>query len=96
LYREFLFQGFNVLSARVVVCRGAVYQGLTVFGPKKVEVTGGWRKLHNEELHGLYSLSDDQIRENEMGGAFNVHGEMRVYRILVGKPEGKRELRRQI
>jgi hypothetical protein len=26
-----------------------------IFGPKRVEVTGGWRKLHNEELHGLYS-----------------------------------------
>jgi hypothetical protein len=26
-----------------------------IFGPKKDEVTGGWRKLHNEELHGLYS-----------------------------------------
>jgi hypothetical protein len=28
-----------------------------VFGPKREEVMGGWRKLHNEELHGLYSLS---------------------------------------
>jgi hypothetical protein len=28
-----------------------------IFGPKRDEVTGGWRKLHNEELHGLYSLS---------------------------------------
>jgi hypothetical protein len=27
-----------------------------IFGPKRVEVTGGWRKLHNEELHNLYSL----------------------------------------
>jgi hypothetical protein len=26
-----------------------------IFGPKRDEVTGGWRKLHNEELHGLYS-----------------------------------------
>jgi hypothetical protein len=26
-----------------------------IFGPKRVEVTGGWRKLHNEELHNLYS-----------------------------------------
>jgi hypothetical protein len=29
-----------------------------IYGPKRDEVTGGWRKLHNEELHGLYSLSD--------------------------------------
>jgi hypothetical protein len=28
-----------------------------IFGPKRDEVTGGWRRLHNEELHGLYSLS---------------------------------------
>jgi hypothetical protein len=28
-----------------------------IFGPKRDEVTGGWRKLHNEELHDLYSLS---------------------------------------
>jgi hypothetical protein len=31
---------------------------LRIFGPKKDEVTGGWRKLHNEELHNLYSSSD--------------------------------------
>jgi hypothetical protein len=29
-----------------------------IFGPKKAEVTGGWRKLHNEELHNLYSPPD--------------------------------------
>jgi hypothetical protein len=29
---------------------------LRIFGPKRMEVTGGWRKLHNEELHNLYSL----------------------------------------
>jgi hypothetical protein len=28
-----------------------------IFGPKREEVTGGWRKIHNEELHNLYSLS---------------------------------------
>jgi hypothetical protein len=33
----------------------------TLFGPKRDEVTGGWRKLHNEELHNLYS-SPDVIR----------------------------------
>jgi hypothetical protein len=32
-----------------------------IFGPKRNEVTGGWRKLHNEELHNLYS-SPSQIR----------------------------------
>jgi hypothetical protein len=29
-----------------------------IFGPKRAEVTGGWRKLYNEELHGLYSSPD--------------------------------------
>jgi hypothetical protein len=29
-----------------------------MFGPERVEVTGGWRKLHNEELHNLYSLTN--------------------------------------
>jgi hypothetical protein len=44
-----------------------------IFGPKRDEVTGGWRKLHNEELHNLYS-SPSKIRmigvkEDEMGRA---------------------------
>jgi hypothetical protein len=29
----------------------------SIFGPKRDDVTGGWRKLHNEEFHNLYSLS---------------------------------------
>jgi hypothetical protein len=38
--------------------------------PKKDEVTGGWRKLHTEELHNLYSSpSHDQVKEDEMGRA---------------------------
>jgi hypothetical protein len=70
-----------------------------IFGPKRDKVTGGWRKLHNEELHGLYS-SPSVIRlikarrmrwvghvacKGEVGGAYN---------ILVGKPEGRRQLGR--
>jgi hypothetical protein len=57
-------------------------------------VTGGWRKLHNEELHNLYS-SPSIIRviksrrmEDEMDRAYSTNGERRnAYRILVGKPE---------
>jgi hypothetical protein len=39
-------------------CRLRVFENrvLRIFGPKRDEVTGGWRKLHNEELNGLYSL----------------------------------------
>jgi hypothetical protein len=71
-----------------------------IFGPKRDEVTGGWRKLHNEELHNLYIFFfkcnwNDQVKEDEMGRACSTHGEKRnAYRILVGKPEGKRPLGR--
>ena len=43
-----------------------------VFGPKRDEVTGEWRKLHNEELSDLYSCG--KIEKNEMGGACGVYG----------------------
>jgi hypothetical protein len=41
------------------------------FGPKRVEVSGEWRKFHNEELHNLYSSPDiiSQVKENEVCGA---------------------------
>jgi hypothetical protein len=41
-----------------------------IFGPRKDEVTGGWRKLHNEELHNMYPLPsmNDHDNEDEMGG----------------------------
>jgi hypothetical protein len=49
-----------------------------IFRPKRDEVTGEWRKLHNEELHGLYSFTqycaDDKIEKNEMGGACSAVG----------------------
>jgi hypothetical protein len=58
-------------------------------------VTGDWRKLHNEELHNLYSSSNiiRMIKSKRMRWAGHVAriGETRnTYRILVGKPEGKR------
>jgi len=70
-----------------------------IFEPKMDEVTGEWRKLHNEELNNLY-CSPNIVRlikkeKNEMGGACSAYGEGRgVYRVLVGKPEGKRPLGR--
>jgi hypothetical protein len=62
-------------------------------------VTGGWRKLHNEELHNLYSSPSiiRIIKKRRMRWARHVArmGEKRnVYRLLVGKPEGKRPLGR--
>ena len=48
-----------------------------ICGPKRDEVTGEWRKLHNEELNDVYSsaiFSCDKIEKNEMGGACGVYG----------------------
>jgi hypothetical protein len=70
-----------------------------IFGPKRDEVTGGWRKLHNEELHGLYSSPNivRVIKARRMRWAGHVVriGEVRgAYNIFVGRPEGRRPLGR--
>jgi hypothetical protein len=70
-----------------------------IFGPKRAEVTGEWRKLHNEELNGPYSLPKivpvKKSRRLSWAGHVARMGEGRcVYRVLVGKPEGKRQLGR--
>jgi hypothetical protein len=64
-----------------------------IFGPKREE-DGSWRKLHNDELHDLYSSPDivREIKSRRMWWAGHVArmGEWRgVYRVLVGRPEGK-------
>jgi hypothetical protein len=70
-----------------------------IFGPKRDEVAGEWRKLHNEELHDLYpSPSIIRIIKAKMRWAEHVArmGEKRnAYRLLAGKPEGRRPLGRQ-
>jgi len=70
-----------------------------IFGPRADEVTGKWRRLHNEELNDLYSSPNivRVIKSRRMRWAGHVArmGEERVvYRVLVGKPEGKRRLGR--
>jgi hypothetical protein len=65
-----------------------------ILGPKRDEVTGEWRKLHNEELNYLYSSPNivRVIKLRRMGWVEHVArmGERRgVYRVLVGKHEGK-------
>jgi len=70
-----------------------------IFGPKRDEVTGEWRKLLNEELNDLNSSPNivRAINSRRMGWAGHVArmGRMRgVYRVLVGKPVGKRALGR--
>jgi hypothetical protein len=70
-----------------------------ILGPKRDEVTGERRKLHNEELNGLYSLPRIVLviksRRLRWAGHVARMGEGRgVYRVLVGNPEGKRPLGR--
>ncbi|KAJ4434100.1 hypothetical protein ANN_16420 [Periplaneta americana] len=65
-----------------------------IFGAKRDEVTGEWRKLHNTELHALYSSPDiiRNIKSRRLRWAGHVArmGESRnAYRVLVGRPEGK-------
>jgi hypothetical protein len=69
-----------------------------IFGPKREE-DGSWRKLHNDEIHSLYSSPNIvrviQSRRMRWAGHVARMGEGRgVYRILVGRPEGKRPLGR--
>jgi hypothetical protein len=70
-----------------------------IFGPERDEVTGEWRKLHNEELRDLYS-SPSIIRimkARRMRWAVHVarmREKRNAYRLLVGKPEGRRPLGR--
>jgi hypothetical protein len=70
-----------------------------IFGPKRDEVMGEWKKLHNEELRDLYSSPSiiRKIKSRRMRLASHVAriGEKRnSYKLLVGKPEGKRPLGR--
>jgi hypothetical protein len=70
-----------------------------IFGPNSDEVTEEWRKLHNEELHNLYSSPDiiRQVRSRRMrwaGHVARIGEERKLYKILQGKPEGKRPLGR--
>ena len=70
---------------------------LRIFGPRRDEVKGEWRRLQNEELNDLYTSSNIvrviKSRRMKWGGHVARMGEERgVYRVLVGKPEGKRPL----
>jgi hypothetical protein len=70
-----------------------------IFGPKKAELTRQWRKLHSAELHILYTSPNiiRQIKSRRMRWTGHVAcmGERRkLYKVLVGKPEGKRPLGR--
>ena len=70
-----------------------------IFGPRRDEVTGEWRRFHNEELNDLYSSPNivrviKSRRMRRAGHVARMGEEMGVYRVLVGKPEGRRQLGR--
>jgi hypothetical protein len=83
-------------------CRLRVFESRVrrrIFGPKRDEVTGEWRKLHNEERNDLYSSPDivwvTKLRRMKWAGHVARVGKRRgIYRVLVGRPEGKRPLGR--
>jgi hypothetical protein len=64
-----------------------------IFGPKRDEATGEWRRLHNEELNDLYSspsiIRVIKWRRMRWAGHVAVWGKRGAYRILVGRPEGR-------
>jgi hypothetical protein len=71
-----------------------------IFGPKRDEVTGEWRKLHNEELHILYSSPNiiRQIKSRRIRWAGHMAclgKERHLNKVLIGKPEGKSHLKDQ-
>ena len=69
-----------------------------IFGPRRDEVTEEWRRLHNEELNDLYSPNTEWViksrRMRWAGHVARMDEERGAYRVLVGKPEGKRPLGR--
>jgi len=65
-----------------------------IFGPRRDEVKGEWRRLHNEELNDLYYLPNivrviKSRRMRWVGHVARMGEERGVYRVLVGKPEGR-------
>jgi hypothetical protein len=82
-------------------CRLRVFENRVqrrMFGPKRDEVTGKWRRLHNKKLYALYLPNIIRViksRRLRWAGHVARMGERRgAYRALVGKPEGRRPLGR--
>jgi hypothetical protein len=84
-------------ECRSRVCENRVLR--RIFGSQRDEVTREWRRLHNEELNGLCCsqniIQAIKLRRMKWAGHGTHMGERKsVYRVLVGKPEGKRPLGR--
>jgi len=65
-----------------------------ILGPRRDEVTGEWRRLHNEDLNDLYTSPNivwaiKSRRMRWVGHVAHMGEERRMYRVLVGKPEGR-------
>jgi hypothetical protein len=83
-------------------CRLRVFENRVlrrIFGPKRDEVTGDWRRLHNKELYALYSSPNiirviKSRRLRWAGHVARMEERRGAYRASVGKPEGRRPLER--
>jgi hypothetical protein len=79
-------------------CRLRVFENKVlrrIFGPKRDEGTGEWRRLHNKEHYALYSSPNVKSRSLRWAGHVARMGERRcAYWVLLGKPEGRRPLER--
>ena len=89
----------SLLSSRLLSKKNMVLR--RIFGPRWDNVTGEWRRLHNEELNGLYSSPNivwviKSRRIRWAGHVAHMGEEKGAYRVLVGKPEGKRPRRRWV
>jgi hypothetical protein len=94
-----MLRGSTVTTAWLVLGGDGlqIWRVRIIFGPKRDEVTGEWRKLHKEELRILYSYPNiiRQIKSRRMRWAVHVARmgeESYVYRVLMGKSGGKRPL----